>query len=77
MDILHGARDILIKHPLAASAVVAGRENGFSNKNCRQLALRVARAYRQAMARLARAMDQPISSPYTAAVRRFKRLLLV
>jgi uncharacterized protein (DUF2252 family) len=38
---------------LAASAVVAGRENGFSHKNCRQMALVVAKTYRQAMARLA------------------------
>jgi uncharacterized protein (DUF2252 family) len=39
---------------LAASAVVAGRENGFSDKDCRQMALIVAKTYRQAMARLAR-----------------------
>jgi uncharacterized protein (DUF2252 family) len=38
---------------LAASAVVAGRENGFSHKECRKMALLAVRAYRQAMARLA------------------------
>lgn len=34
---------------LAASAVVAGRDNGFSDKKCRQLAIAVAEAYRTAM----------------------------
>ena len=34
---------------LAASAVIAGRDNSFSEKSCRQLAEETARAYRQAM----------------------------
>ena len=34
---------------LAASAVVAGRDNGFSEKKCRQLAVDTARAYAKAM----------------------------
>ena len=38
---------------LAASAVVAGRENGFSDKTCRDLAVLVARTYREAMQRAA------------------------
>jgi uncharacterized protein (DUF2252 family) len=38
---------------LAASAVVAGRDNGFGDKTCRELALVVSRAYREAMQRLA------------------------
>ncbi len=38
---------------LAASAVVAGRENGFSAKKCRRLAVVVARSYRKAIRRLA------------------------
>jgi uncharacterized protein (DUF2252 family) len=40
---------------LAASAVVAGRENGFSDKKCRQLAVVVARSYRKSMQRFAQA----------------------
>jgi len=36
---------------LAASAVVAGRENGFSEKKCRGLAITVAETYRVAMKR--------------------------
>jgi uncharacterized protein (DUF2252 family) len=36
---------------LAASAVVAGREHGFKEKVCRQLATVVSRSYRQAMRR--------------------------
>ncbi len=36
---------------LAASAVVAGRENGFKDKTCRQLALEVCRSYRKSMQR--------------------------
>jgi uncharacterized protein (DUF2252 family) len=40
---------------LAASAVVAGRENGFSEARCRQLAVTAARSYRQAMGRFAQA----------------------
>ena len=38
---------------LAASAVVAGRENGFSEKTCRKLARITARTYREAMQRFA------------------------
>ena len=38
---------------LAASAVVAGRENGFSDEVNRRLAMAVSRTYRQAMLRLA------------------------
>jgi uncharacterized protein (DUF2252 family) len=38
---------------LAASAVVAGRENGFSEKVCRKAALLVGEAYRKVMARFA------------------------
>lgn len=38
---------------LAASAVVAGRANGFSEKQCQELASVVARSYRQAMGRFA------------------------
>jgi hypothetical protein len=45
---------------LAASAVVAGRENGFSDKNCRQMALIVARSYHQAMARLAQSHSMAV-----------------
>jgi uncharacterized protein (DUF2252 family) len=45
---------------LAASAVVAGRENGFSDKNCRQMALIVARSYHQAMARLAQSHSMDV-----------------
>ena len=40
---------------LAASAVVAGRENGFKEKVCRGLATVVSRAYREAMQRFAEA----------------------
>jgi uncharacterized protein (DUF2252 family) len=40
---------------LAASAVVAGRENGFGDKVNRKLAMAVTKAYRQAMERLAQA----------------------
>jgi uncharacterized protein (DUF2252 family) len=40
---------------LAASAVVAGRENGFKAKVCRGLATVVSRAYREAMRRFAEA----------------------
>jgi uncharacterized protein (DUF2252 family) len=40
---------------LAASAVVAGRENGFKEKVCRNLAAVVTRSYRQAMHRFAKA----------------------
>jgi len=44
---------------LAASAVVAGRENGFKEKKCQQLAVVVSRTYRKAMGRFAqeRIMD--------------------
>jgi uncharacterized protein (DUF2252 family) len=38
---------------LAASAVVAGRGNGFDDKTCRMLASRAARAYREAIRRAA------------------------
>jgi uncharacterized protein (DUF2252 family) len=38
---------------LAASAVVAGRENGFKEKKCRQLAVVVSQFYRKAMGRFA------------------------
>jgi len=38
---------------LAASAVVAGRENGFKEKICKDLAALVARSYREAMQRFA------------------------
>ena len=38
---------------LAASAVLAGRENGFKDKICRQLALVVSRSYRESMRRFA------------------------
>jgi uncharacterized protein (DUF2252 family) len=34
---------------LAASAVLAGRENGFKSKTCRQLALAVCKSYRESM----------------------------
>ena len=40
---------------LAASAVVAGRENGFKEKDCRRLAEVVSRSYRQAMRRFSEA----------------------
>jgi uncharacterized protein (DUF2252 family) len=40
---------------LAASAVVAGRENGFEEKVCQNLAAVVARSYRDAMQRFAEA----------------------
>ena len=40
---------------LAASAVVAGRENGFKEKDCRRLAMVVSRSYRQAMRRFSKA----------------------
>ena len=40
---------------LAASAVVAGRENGFKEKACRGLATVVSRAYREAMQRFSEA----------------------
>jgi len=40
---------------LAASAVVAGRENGFKEEACRDLATLVSRAYRQAMRRFSEA----------------------
>lgn len=40
---------------LAASAVVAGRENGFKEKDCRHLAEVVSRSYRQAMRRFSEA----------------------
>ena len=45
---------------LAASAVIAGRDNGFSEKSCRQLAEETARAYSQALVLFAemRTMDQ-------------------
>ena len=36
---------------LAASAVVAGREHGFKQKDCRRLAMLVSQAYREAMRR--------------------------
>jgi len=36
---------------LAASAVLAGRENGFKEKDCRRLAMVAARSYREAMQR--------------------------
>ena len=44
---------------LAASAVVAGRENGFKEEKCKQLAVVVSQAYRKAMQRFAeeRIMD--------------------
>jgi uncharacterized protein (DUF2252 family) len=38
---------------LAASAVVAGRDNGFDDKKCRKLARAVARSYRKSMQRFA------------------------
>jgi uncharacterized protein (DUF2252 family) len=38
---------------LAASAVVAGRVNGYSEKTCQKLAAIVAKSYRESMARLA------------------------
>ncbi len=38
---------------LAASAVVAGRVNGYSEKKCQELAALVAKSYRESMARLA------------------------
>ena len=38
---------------LAASAVVAGRSNGFDDKTCQKLAAVACRAYREAMQRLA------------------------
>ena len=38
---------------LAASAVLAGRENGFGEKECRNLARLTARSYREAMQRFA------------------------
>jgi len=40
---------------LAASAVVAGRVNGFSEKTCQELAAIVAKAYREAMGRFVQA----------------------
>jgi len=40
---------------LAASAVLAGRENGFKGKTCRQLALAVCRSYRESMRRFSQA----------------------
>jgi uncharacterized protein (DUF2252 family) len=40
---------------LAASAVVAGRENGFSEKECRRLAVTVSESYRKSMQRFAQA----------------------
>jgi uncharacterized protein (DUF2252 family) len=40
---------------LAASAVVAGRENGFSDKRCKELAAIVSKTYRESMGRFAQA----------------------
>jgi len=40
---------------LAASAVLAGRENGFSEKDCRKLAMVACRSYREAMQRFSEA----------------------
>ncbi len=40
---------------LAASAVVAGRENGFSEKKCEQLAAGVSKSYRESMRHFAQA----------------------
>ena len=40
---------------LAASAVVAGRENGFSDKKCREVAAIVSKTYRESMNRFAQA----------------------
>ena len=40
---------------LAASAVVAGRENGFSEKKCRQMAVALVEAYRLAMGKFSEA----------------------
>jgi uncharacterized protein (DUF2252 family) len=40
---------------LAASAVLAGRHNGFKGKTCRQLALTVCRDYRKSMRRFSQA----------------------
>jgi uncharacterized protein (DUF2252 family) len=40
---------------LAASAVLAGRENGFSEKDCRKLGVFATRSYRQAMQRFSEA----------------------
>lgn len=40
---------------LAASAVVAGRENGFKEKKCRSLAVDLTRKYAQAMAKFSKA----------------------
>ena len=41
---------------LAASAVVAGRDNGFKDKTCRRLALAVCRSYRKSMQRFSQAV---------------------
>ncbi|KPK10758.1 MAG: hypothetical protein AMJ56_07315 [Anaerolineae bacterium SG8_19] len=40
---------------LATSAVVAGRENGFSDKKCKKLATIVSKSYRESMGRFAQA----------------------
>jgi uncharacterized protein (DUF2252 family) len=40
---------------LAASAVLAGRENGFKEKTCRQLAIAVCRSYRKSMQQFSQA----------------------
>ncbi|MGD2049540.1 MAG: DUF2252 family protein, partial [Chloroflexota bacterium] len=40
---------------LAASAVVTGRENGFSDKKCKELAAIVSKTYRESMGRFAQA----------------------
>jgi uncharacterized protein (DUF2252 family) len=40
---------------LAASAVVAGRENGFTDKKCKELAAIVSKTYRESMGRFAQA----------------------
>ena len=40
---------------LAASAVVSGREKGFSDKNCKKLATIVSKSYRESMSRFAQA----------------------
>jgi uncharacterized protein (DUF2252 family) len=45
---------------LASSVVVAGRENGFSDKGCRQMALDVAKTYRRTMARLAQSHSMEV-----------------
>ena len=61
-DVVFDVNDFDETHPgpwewdlkrLAASAVVAGRSNGFDDKTCKQLAAVVAKSYRESMARFA------------------------